>query len=107
MRETDENFYLGVSYPYAINETKYRQLLGLSEKATVFALEESGSQVFVFPKENFDLGDAVDSSSALSEGDLFSERIITFAQRHLGSVAIDPEIAKVGEKIEPNPYVQL
>lgn len=106
LRTTEENFYVGISAPYSRHEIAYRRLLQLTDKGSVFDLENSGAQVFVHPRSGYDSDDSMTPHLSFSDTDLFREQVILSAQ-HIGNIVIDPDVGRVATKRMSQPDTKI
>lgn len=97
LRQTENSFYLAVTRPFHPQLPEYKRLRRMAERCVVHTLEE-GSQVFVYPREEFKSDDHI---ADFTDIDLFREQTILTAQELHESLAIDPHVTQVGDKMAP------
>ncbi len=97
LRQTEDNFYLAVTRPFNPQLLEYKRFRNMAARCVVQMLEE-GSQVFVYPREEFKSDDHI---ADFTDVDLFQEQTILTAQELHESLAIDPHVTPVGDKMAP------
>jgi hypothetical protein len=100
MRQDDDRFYLALSTPFDARGVNFRRLGLIAEGSLVQRLEE-GSQVFVYPRGEFEPEKLQAAENGLNDTDLFKERVILEAQQLGGRIAIDPSVELVEKRVPP------